>query len=222
MQIVGKRLTPAEFKAHVAGLDWSNWKPTMIALHNTAVPSLAQRPAPDALTAQHIQNLRRYYEGMGWGAGPHLFVDDNGIWLFTPLNQRGVHSPSWNGFALGIEQLGDFAKEEYTSGRGAKVRANAIFAMATLNVALGLKAEDFKFHVQDTRSNHDCPGIKCRNDRANIVAEIQAQMKAHTAPPKKPWIPVFNANPPAPVDNRQPAPTAPSLGRQVWDWWKAH
>jgi len=90
-------------------------------LHNTASPSLQQRP--NGLTHQHILNLERFYrDTQKWSAGLHLFVDDRQIWVFTPLTVSGVHSPSFNKLALGVEMLGDYAKEEFNTGRGLKVQ----------------------------------------------------------------------------------------------------
>lgn len=180
--VIGKAFTPAEFAEYVKGLRWGDaFRPRFIALHNTASPSLAQRP--DGLTHQHILNLQAYYQSLGWGGGPHLFVDDKQIWVFNDPTKRGVHSPSWNGTALGIEMLGDFGCESFTSGRGRKVRDNVIAAVAAFNNALGFPANGFKWHVEDTKSDHDCPGKLARNERAPLIAEIQAAMDRLKAPP---------------------------------------
>jgi hypothetical protein len=183
--IVAKAFTAEQFRDYVDGLVWKDWKPQFITLHNTAAPSLAQRP--DGFLKQHILNLEAYYrDNRGWSAGPHLFIDDHVIWVFTPLTTPGVHSPSWNSTAIGIEMLGDYAKEEFTSGRGKNVRANAVQAIAALSKKLGFKPDAWKFHVQDTRSDHDCPGIKARKDRDNLVRDISAAMNGPYTFPDKP------------------------------------
>ena len=173
---LARKLSPAEFKDYVNGLSWSNgFYPEFIVVHNTASPSLAQRP--DGLTLHHIKNLEGYYKGKGWRGGPHLFNDDHGIWLFNDLRLRGTHSPSWNGNAIGIEMLGDFDREEFTSGRGALVRANTVQAMAALNNRLGWNADNFRFHIEDKKSDHACPGKKARADREQFTADIEIAMK---------------------------------------------
>jgi N-acetylmuramoyl-L-alanine amidase CwlA len=172
--IVGKAVSPEEFRQHVDGLSWGAWRPAFITLHNTAIPSLAQRP--HGFTEQHIRNLEGFYRGKGWSAGPHLFIDDKQIWLFTPLTTPGVHSPSWNRTAIGIEMLGDYAKESFSAGRGLLVRRNTVAAMAALSKKLGFKPDGWKFHVQDTASDHDCPGKLARDCRADLVKEIAAAM----------------------------------------------
>jgi hypothetical protein len=174
--IVGKPLTADEFDAHVYTLTWASWRPQFIVLHNTAVPSLAQRP--DGFTAQHIRNLEAYYrDQQGWSGGPHLFIDDKRIWLFTPLTVSGVHSPSWNSKSIGIEMLGDYARESFTAGRGLLVRRNAVRAISALSRRLGYAADGWKFHVEDKASDHDCPGPLARKERSKLVQEIAALMK---------------------------------------------
>ena len=45
-----------------------------------------------------MRNLEAYYrDEQDWSAGPHLFVADDLIWVFTPLRTSWVHSPSWDG-----------------------------------------------------------------------------------------------------------------------------
>jgi N-acetylmuramoyl-L-alanine amidase CwlA len=126
-------------------------------LHNTAVPTLAQRP--NGFTKQHILNLEIYYrDQMQWKAGPHLFVDDKQIWVFTPLTVSGTHSPSWNKTALGVEMLGDYDRDDFAAGRGLKVQKNAVAAIATLTAMLGIDPDTMKLHKEDPLTTHACPG----------------------------------------------------------------
>ncbi len=82
--------------------------------------------------------------------------------MFTPLTVSGVHSPSWNKTALGIEMLGDFGSEAFASGRGRKVRKNAVAAMATLCAILGLDPNGIRLHREDPATTHACPGKNVR------------------------------------------------------------
>jgi hypothetical protein len=157
--IVGINYTADEFDTYCHSLTWSGWRPSFIVLHNTASPTLAQRP--NGLTKQHILNLEKFYrDEQHWSAGPHLFIDDKQIWVFTPLTMSGVHSPSWNKIALGVEMLGDYDKEEFDSGRGAKVQQNAVAAFATLSAILGLDPYTIRLHKEDPLTTHACPGKK--------------------------------------------------------------
>ena len=167
--IVGKAFTAKEFDVFCHELQWTAWRPSFIALHNTASPSLAQRP--NGLTQQHIKNLEAFYrDKQKWKAGPHLFVDDRQIWAFTPLTVSGTHSPSWNKTALGIEMLGDFESEAFDSGRGLKVRKNAVAAMATLCAILGLDPNGIKLHREDPLTTHACPGKNVR--KLAVIQEV--------------------------------------------------
>src|SRR5438105_1726366 len=123
--IIARSFIPADFDTYCRSLHWTIWKPSFIVLHNTGEPSLAQRP--DGFTLQHIQNFETYYrDQQHWSGGPHLFIDDKQIWVFTPLTVPGVHSPSWNKISIGIEMLGDYETDSFNSGRGLAVRKNAI------------------------------------------------------------------------------------------------
>lgn len=173
--IVGLSFSPDDFDTYCHGLQWTAWRPQFIVLHNTAVPSLNQRP--DGLTRQNIDNLVGYYrDQQRWSAGPHLFVDDKQIWVFTPLITPGVHSPSWNQVSLGVEMLGDYESEEFDSGRGQSVQNNAIAAMATLCAVIGLDPMRIVRHGSDPRTTHkNCPGHKV--DIAAVDQQVAALMQ---------------------------------------------
>jgi N-acetylmuramoyl-L-alanine amidase CwlA len=162
--IVGISYSTDEFDSYCHALRWGAWRPSFIVLHNTATPSLAQRP--NGLTRQHILNLESYYrDQMHWKAGPHLFIDDKQIWTFTPLTVSGTHSPSWNKSSIGVEMLGDYDRDEFDTGRGLKVQKNAIAAIATLTAILGLDPDSMRLHKEDPLTTHACPGRKVSKPR---------------------------------------------------------
>jgi N-acetylmuramoyl-L-alanine amidase-like protein len=170
--IVGKPFDPQGFAEYVAGLRFDAWRPQFVVLHNTAVPTLADwhsTPGP-----QRMKNLEAFYrDTQGWSAGPHLFIADDLIWTFTPLTTPGVHSPSWNSIAWGVEMVGDFNTEPFSP----LVRANAISALATLHARLGLSPQALRLHKEDPKTTHDCPGKHV--SKADIVDAIVARL----APP---------------------------------------
>ncbi|WP_295454131.1 peptidoglycan recognition family protein [uncultured Thiodictyon sp.] len=173
--IVGKSYTSDEFDAYCHTLHWSAWRPSFIVLHNTGAPSLAQRP--DGLTGKHIQNLEAFYrDTQKWSAGPHLFIDDRQIWVFTPLTVSGVHSPSWNSVSIGIEMLGDYDTEAFDSGRGLAVRKHTVSAIATLSAVLGLDAGTMKIHREDPKTTHACPGKHVR--KLEVIQDVQDLIEA--------------------------------------------
>jgi hypothetical protein len=109
-----------------------------------------------------MRNLKSYYQSLGWSAGPHAFVDGVSIWVMTDFNVKGVHSPSWNGTRLGIEMVGDYAKEEFDSGPGAKVQSlsEALFGECHSFFGWEPSGTSIKLHKEDPNTNHDCPGKK--------------------------------------------------------------
>lgn len=176
--IVAQAYSAAAFDAYCHELQWNAWRPSFIVLHNTASPSLAQRP--NGLNRQHISNLENYYrDEKGWKAGPHLFIDDKQIWVFTPLTLSGTHSPSWNKVAFGVEMLGNYDTESFTSGRGLKVRKNTVAALATLTAILGLDPSRMRLHKEDPLTTHACPGKNVR--KLEVIQEVQDLMVARHA-----------------------------------------
>jgi hypothetical protein len=173
--IVGEAHNPEEFEKYCHKLEWTQWRPSFIVLHNTQIPSLAQRP--NGLNENHIKLLEKYYrDDQKWSAGPHLFVDDKKIWVFTPLTMSGVHSPSWNKIALGVEMLGDYETESFDSGRGLQVRLNAVAAMATLCAVLGLDPGTIRLHREDPGTTHKCPGQNVR--KLEIIQQVADLIQA--------------------------------------------
>lgn len=171
--IVGRYFSPASFDAHVRTLRLRDWKPSFVVLHNTSIPSLEQRP--DGLTRQHIANLEDFYKGKGWSAGPHLFVDDRQIWVFTPLTTPGVHSPSWNAESIGVEMLGEYETESFTEGRGAKVAHNTVCALASIHDFFKLDSQSLRFHKEDPKTTHQsCPGRHV--DKADVIQRVHDQI----------------------------------------------
>lgn len=183
--ITGKLFDIAQLRTHINGLNFV-WKPSLIVWHNTALPTIAQweqtaeqdRKAGRPPGTTRINNLVSYFrDNQGWSAGPHAFVSPDGIWAFTPFNQKGVHSPSWNGTSIGIEMVGDFSKEDDESGSGARIKSNTIALTAILCERLGLNPEScIRLHKEDPRTTHDCPGINIARDKAKMVSSVLEYM----------------------------------------------
>ncbi|NVN95844.1 MAG: N-acetylmuramoyl-L-alanine amidase [Bacteroidetes bacterium] len=169
--IVGLAFNQDEFESYCHTIQWSAFKPKFIVLHNTGLPTLNMRP--EGFTLQHIQNLVHYYrDELKWSAGPHLFIDDHKIWVFTPLNMSGIHANSWNKLSLGVEILGDYDKDIFSQGRGLAVRKNAIAALASLHTVLGIDVSTLKFHKEEPNTTHkNCPGKNVI--KQEVIAEVK-------------------------------------------------
>lgn len=180
---IGRAMTRAQFAAYVASLTWSAWKPIGIVLHNTAAPTLAQWAEIGPAHEARIRNLKNYYQNQQhWHGGPHLFVSRDFINVFDGLLEPGTHSPSFNRTHFGIEMVGDFDRELFNSGDGAKVRDNAVFAMAVLCLKHGFNPDTaIKLHKEDPRTTHACPGKYVV--KADVIARVKAEMLRQSGKP---------------------------------------
>lgn len=152
--IVGEGFSPDEFDQYVGTVSFSVWRPQFVVLHNTALPKLSDWHSVSG--QDRMRNLADFYQNVQrWSAGPHLFVADDLIWAFTPLNTSGVHSPSWNSISWGVEMVGDYEVESFDT----PVRDNVVSALASLHAILGLDPSTLHFHKEDPATTHKtCPG----------------------------------------------------------------
>ncbi|HET9983360.1 MAG TPA: peptidoglycan recognition family protein [Longimicrobiales bacterium] len=168
--IVGRGFTAEEFDRYVRTVTFPAWRPRFVVVHNTQVPTFREwhGVAPE----RRMRGFVAYYrDEQRWSGGPHLFVADDRIWVFTPLNVPGVHSPSWNGSSLGVEIVGDYDREPMSPA----VWSNCVQALATLHTVLGLDPDTLRLHKEDPRTTHTfCPGRAV--DRATLIADIRAEM----------------------------------------------
>lgn len=168
--IIGLGFDIEAFRGYFSGVILGDWRPEFIVLHNTEVPSLARWH--DYPGERRMKGLEQYYRDeaprahglKGWSAGPHLFIADDLIWAFTPLNTPGVHSPSWNDLSWGFEMVGNYDKEPF----GDDVKRNTLEALAIAHRFMSWTEPKIRFHREDPLTDHHCPGN-------NVVkAEIEA------------------------------------------------
>ncbi len=153
--LVGQSWSPEEFRRYLrtVNLSWASG----CTIHHMAAPDLSQRPR--GLTAQHLENLRHYYgTELGWSAGPHLFVDDDQIWGLSLLDRPGVHARSFNRTHIGLEVLGNYDREDPTTGRGARCWETAAKAVAAILDAAGWDTNAINGHRDDPQTSKTCPG----------------------------------------------------------------
>jgi hypothetical protein len=162
---VGKVWTPDSFGEYLKTIKPPNWAKA-VCLHHTSEPSLAQRP--QGFKIQHIENMKSFYQGMGWKSGPHLFTDEDQVFGMTPLTETGVHAVSFNRTAIGIEALGHYSKggENPLSGRGMEVWDTTIRVAAALLkwLILPVNNKTVLFHRDDPKTSKDCPGSRITKD----------------------------------------------------------
>lgn len=156
MQILGQKLNQDEFRNYVATYDFGRIKPDSLVIHHTWSPK-----KKDWKGESTLMGIKNYYEGLGWNAGPHLFIAEDGIWLFTPMNEVGIHAGKGNshskfgmlqGYSIGIEVVGDYDVERWTG----KTYSNALATIRILMDKLNLTTEQIFFHRDF--SSKSCPG----------------------------------------------------------------
>ena len=187
-----KHYAPADFLRLVEGLTWKKgWHPKFITLHNTGVPSLKTYLGYGATAKERWgANLDSYYKGLGWHSGVHLVACPDYIWNLCDLELDGISVSCWNHLTIGIEMIGDYATEDFAHSEGAKVRDNAVFAMAALHNKLGWQPDPLvegvkglHFHKMCVHDHHPCPGKNV--DRSDVVARVKAEMAALAKMPAK-------------------------------------
>jgi len=147
ISIINRRLDLHEFRDYIASYNFGAEKPNKLVIHHT------WRPTHDKWGGERsIEGLRRYYEGKGWPAGPHLFVADDGIWLFSPMNKDGIHTSKLNSRSIGIEVVGDYDKEKWAG----QTKYHALGVIKLLMLQIGIGRQSVYFHSDV--STKTCPG----------------------------------------------------------------
>ena len=147
IQIINQRLDLHEFRNYADTYQFGAPPPDKLVIHHT------WRPTRENWGGVHsIAGLKRYYEGKGWPAGPHLIIADDGIWLFSPMNKDGIHAGKLNHRSIGIEVVGDYDQEKWSG----KTKENTLGAIRFLMKRLSIAKQNIFFH-RDI-SSKTCPG----------------------------------------------------------------
>jgi hypothetical protein len=184
----------SNFDAFVKTLQWSVWRPKFICLHNTGVPTLAQWLNPSTPEERRVANQMQYeHLTEKWHSGVHLFITPAAIWNACDLRANGVSVSCWNSLCIGIEMVGNFAAaselgpndppaDDWNGVLAQKVRDNAVSAMASLHLALGIRPDGYvegvsglHFHRECGQDHHACPGAQV--DKTDIVVRVLARMQ---------------------------------------------
>jgi hypothetical protein len=156
----GKRWSVDGLRAYLSTVTRPTWAKS-VTIHHCAAPSLAQRPT--GFTAQHIENIRNYYQKqLKWSKGPHFFTDEDDVFGMTPPNVQGIHAASFNASSIGFEMLGNYDIEDPKNGRGLEVcKTTAAAALVVLDwLKLKPSTTTVLFHRDDPKTNKTCPGTK--------------------------------------------------------------
>lgn len=156
MNIIGKKLNQPEFEKYVKEKDFGKIPPSKLVVHHTWRPDIKDWKGEISL-----YGIKNYYESKGWKAGPHLFIAEDGIWLFTDMYDVGIHAGKGNAgykwgrldwYSIGIEVVGDYDTKKWDG----HTKSNALFAIKTLRNKLSIPNDNIKFHRD--YSTKTCPG----------------------------------------------------------------
>ena len=155
---IGEALTLAEFVAYVQTYNFGSVPFDQVVIHNTANPDASWAPLGTSSTTwwdrdetrlsveqvkakrlRQLSGIRDYYVSLGWSSGPHLFVDDRWIYLFTSMYSVGTHAKEGNSYhdangqlhySLGVEVVGWYGRVGWPLSVQAQLRG-AIQALQT-------------------------------------------------------------------------------------------
>jgi hypothetical protein len=219
---IGDGLTLEAFRTYAQRFDFGSIKPDQVVLHNTANPDATWAPMnaderikwdrnEQTLSLSGIYTKRReqlnaimryYRDTLHWTAGPHLFVDDRWLWLFTPMDTIGVHAKEGNSYhdttgrlhyTIGIEVVGWYGKVGWPASIQAQLRG----AVQVLRDVLGTFQIVYKHAPTHTPAAHqgsiafhrdynkpECPGALITPEYAiPILAATPADpLKLRTLP----------------------------------------
>lgn len=184
---VGKCFPTAKgFLDYLDGIKFEGaWQPKFITMHHTGGPSLKTwegygKRANPITDEQWMKNLASYYGNeMKWSAGPHFFLTPKNFCVLSLPTKRGVHAVSFNATSWGVECVGDFDSEAFTS----ELADRYAEGLACLHLAAGLEPGDYKFNVRglhfhrdDPKTTKTCPGKKVSKEL--MVRLISQKMQA--------------------------------------------
>lgn len=147
MEIINRRLTLNEFRNYIKSYDFGSQTPDKLVIHHTWKPTKATWSGQ-----RSIDGLKAYYERKGWPAGPHLFVAEDGIWLFSPMSHNGIHAGRLNDKSIGIEVVGDYDNEKWST----KTKTHVLGVIKALMERLRISDQTVFFHRD--ASAKSCPG----------------------------------------------------------------
>jgi N-acetylmuramoyl-L-alanine amidase CwlA len=191
--MIGRRLSIPDWLSYVGGYDFGSIAPSRLVMHHTYVPTVPQWAGLSSMLG-----IQRYYAGKGWTAAPHIFAAPDGIWLFTPMKDVGIHAGTGNSgtingrfwYSIGLEVVG-----AYDSGRpSGAVWENAKAVMGGLSRRVGISPRQLISFHRDYTNQKSCPGWSVTKDW--VFGQVDAWL-ANVAPPPPP--------PPGPIGQPTPA-----------------
>lgn len=240
---IGQALTPVEFRQYCLDYNFGSSPPSYWIWHHSYNPDASWAPvssnqstwwdrneqgldlaAKKAKRKPQLDAIARYYIGLGWSAGPHLFIDDLFIWLFTPMYNVGVHANEGNSYkrggqlrySIGCEVIGAYDKAVWP----VPIRAMAGWAFACVKARLNIQSV-YTATGQDRPDLHDpqlsghrdyttektCPGAAVTSDFFVRAAQDGWMAYQMNTPP---YTHMYKASPYGAIAQQDRRPDAPA------------
>ena len=190
--MIGRVLAIGAWLDYIASYTFGAIAPSRVVLHHTAVPTVAQWAG-----LRSMQGLQRYYAGKGWSAAPHIFVGPDGIWLFTPLKDVGVHAGTGNSgytngrfwYSIGVEMVGDYDRVLPSGAVWEGTKA----VLGGLSRRLGIAPRQLISLHRDYTNQKSCPGWAVT--REWVWPEVERWLAGQPPPPPPPPGPIGTPTP---------------------------
>lgn len=179
--MIGQVLSVPAWLDYVAGYDFGPLAPSRLVLHHTYRPNEAEWRG-----FASMRGMQTYYAGLGWNAAPHIYCGPDGIWLFTPMSEIGIHAGTGNGslregwYSIGLEMVGFFD----TVRPAGNVWEFAKAVMGGLSRRLGIDPRRLISFHRDYTDQKSCPGWAVTKDW--VWGEVEAWMNNVAPPPPPP------------------------------------
>lgn len=156
--ILGICLNRDEWLRYVQTYDFGSIPPIKLVLHHTWKPAIREWHGKKSILA-----IQRYYAGLGWNAGPHLFAAPDGIWLFTPMYDIGIHANAGNAgyvdkrlawYSIGLEMVGNYDQVRPAG----QIWQYSLAVMGALSRRLEVPPKPFISFHRDYNKHKSCPG----------------------------------------------------------------
>ena len=185
--MIGRVLSIPDWLSYVAHYDFGPIAPSRVVLHHTAVPTVEQWAG-----LRSMLGMQRYYAGKGWTAAPHIYVGPDGIWLFTPMKDVGIHAGIGNSgvtngkfwYSIGVEMVGyyDRVRPSGAIWEGAKA------VLGGLSRRLGIAPRQLISFHRDYTNQKSCPGWAVTKEW--VWPEIERWLAGQSPPPAPPTGPI--------------------------------
>lgn len=176
--MIGRCLSVTQWLEYVDAYRFGALTPTLAVLHHTWKPTVETWRGLASMRA-----MQRYYGALGWSSAPHIYCAPDGIWLFTPMKDVGVHAGRGNGslragwYSLGIEMVGDYDRARPSGAVWHYTR----IVLASLSRKLAIPPERLIAFHRDY-STKTCPGRAVTKEW--VIAETRATLVALNTEPE--------------------------------------